>query len=107
MIKMFQKRKEKKQKLETVHKKDRIRDKGLDKIEQYFDMNIKELEKVDDSILKHIFNMARLGLSFEKEMNLSQRATENNFIRIANMVTESKKEMKQYIRKTLPQYADK
>jgi len=85
-------------------KKETIRDKGLDKIEEYFDLNASKLEGLDPEILKHIYNMARLGLQFDKEMNVTKRATENSYLRISKMVTDNREELKAYIKKTLPQY---
>jgi len=48
--------------------------------------------------------MARLGMQFEKEMNISKRATENNYLRIGQIITENKGELKKYIEKTMPSY---
>lgn len=85
-------------------KKETIRGKGLDKIEEYFDLNASKLEGLDPEILKHIYNMARLGLQFDKEMNVTKRATENSYLRVSKMVTDNREELKAYIKKTLPQY---
>ena len=81
-----------------------IQKKGLNKIEEYFDMSMEVLGGIKPEILKHLYNMARIGMKFESEMNVSKRATEMNFIRIANMVTENKNEMKRYLKETMPEY---
>ncbi len=85
-------------------KRSKINSLGLDKIESYFDLSAEQLQNLDAEQLKHLYNMARLGMQFEKEVNVSQRATESNFIRIGAIITENKEELKQYIKRTLPQY---
>lgn len=85
-------------------KKLEIQEKGLDKISTYFDLNRKELTKLDHNILHHLLQMARLGMQFEREMNLSKRATERTQLNVARLIHESKEELKKYIKKTLPQY---
>lgn len=80
---------------------------GLDKIKDYFEIPQQQLEQMDTDVLKHLYNMARLGMQFEKEMNVTKRATEMNFVRIGKMISENKEEIKKYIKKTLPQYIPK
>jgi len=91
--------------MDLTKKKETIRNKGLDKISGYFDLDIEKLENLDSDVTKHIYNMARLGLQFDKEMNIAKRATESSYLRVAKMVTDTKEEMKNYIKKTLPQYS--
>lgn len=85
-------------------KKNKIQELGLDKIQKYFDLTLDDLKQIDPHILKNLFNMARLGMTFEKEMNLNKRSSEMNFLRVGRLVTENKKELKKYIKKTLPNY---
>lgn len=85
-------------------RKQGIEKKGLAAIENYFDLNSTQLEKKDAEVLRHLYNMARLGMQFEKEINLQKRATEMNFIRICKIVNDSKAEMKAYLKKTMPEY---
>ena len=85
-------------------KKEIIQDLGLDKIKSYFELDKDELEDLSAEQLKHLYNMARLGMQFEKEMNLTRRATEMNFIRVGRLITENREELKHYIKKSLPHY---
>ncbi len=87
--------KEKKKKLQTI---------SLDKIEEYFSLTRTELAEIKPEVLHHLSKMARLGMQFEKEMNLSKRATDMNFIRVGKLVSQNKKELIRFIRKNLPEY---
>jgi len=89
--------------LET--KKKDIQNKGLDKLQSYFDLETEEIEGMDSDSLKHLYNMARLGMQFEKEMNLSKRAVEMNYIRVGKLIAENREEMKKFLKRTLPQYS--
>ena len=89
---------------ELKTKKEEIQSIGLDKIQEYFNLTRDELEKVNPGALKHLHNMARLGMQFEREMNLGDRTNTKNHISIGKLVTETREELKQYIKKTLPQY---
>jgi type II secretory pathway component HofQ len=85
-------------------KKQEIQKLGLDKIKSYFELDVKMLADLDAESIKHLFNMAKIGMQFEKEMNVAKRATEMNFIRVGRLVTENKEELKKYIKRSLPQY---
>ena len=90
--------------VELQSKKEKIQDLGLDKIQEFFKLSKKDVGGLKPDILKHLYNMARLGMQFEKEMNISKRATENNYLRIGQIITENKGELKKYIEKTMPSY---
>jgi len=90
--------------VELQSKKEKIQDLGLDKIQEFFKLSQKDVGGLKPDILKHLYNMARLGMQFEKEMNISKRATENNYLRIGQIITENKGELKKYIEKTMPSY---
>lgn len=90
---------------ETLNvKKEKIERSGLDRIQKYFDLDEEKLVELDSNILHHLYNMARLGMQFEREMNINTRAIEHNFVRIGKIITENKEELKKYIKRTLPQY---
>ena len=91
-----------KQKLDDL--KIEIQEKGLMKIKDYFGIDTETLSNMDAEALKHLYNMARLGMSFEREMNLAKRSNEMNFIRISRLVHENKDEIKRYMKASLPQY---
>jgi len=82
-------------------KKKEIQDLGLEAIRDYFKVDVSELEP---SIVKLLHNKARVGMQFEKEMSLNHRAVELNYLRVFRMIAEDKKELKNYIRKTMPRY---
>lgn len=92
----------KEQELEPL--KQNIQKKGLTKISDYFDLTFEELNSYDDEQLKHLYNMARLGMQFEREMNISKRSVEMNHIRIIRMIADNKEEMKKFIKRSLPNY---
>lgn len=92
----------KEQELEPL--KESIQKKGLTKISDYFDLTLEELNSYDDEQLKHLYNMARLGMQFEREMNISKRSVEMNHIRIIRMIADNKEEMKKFIKRSLPNY---
>lgn len=81
--------------------KEAIRNRGLDAIQEYFGVPI---EKLDNKTLTHLHQRARIGLLFEKEMNLNNRTIEINYLRVFKMVAKDKEELKKYIKKTLPKY---
>ena len=63
--------------------------------------NVIEMKK---ETLKHLHNKAKIGMQFEKEMNLSKRAVELNYIRVFRLIAEDKNELKQYVKKSMPKY---
>ena len=77
---------------------------GLNAIKEYFNIDPSALDK---EILVHLLQKAKIGLQFEKEMNLSQRAIENNNLRITKMIAENKAEMKKLLLKSMTQYLPK
>ena len=82
-------------------KKEEIQDLGLNAIKDYFKIDTSEL---DCETLKHLHNKAKIGMQFEREMNVSKRAIEMNYIRVFRLVAEDKNELKKYLRKSLPKY---
>lgn len=82
-------------------KKEEIQGLGLSAIKEYFEI---DLSKLDKEILAHLHGRAKIGLSFEKEMNLSKRSVEMNYIRVFRMIAEDKEEIKKLIKKSIPNY---
>jgi len=91
-------------KQDLVETRKEIQGLGLNAIREYFNI---DPSKLDKEILVHLLQKAKIGLQFEKEMNLSQRAIENNNIRITKMIAENKKEMKKLLLKSMAQYIPK
>ena len=89
-------------KIENIEQqKDEINKIGLNAIKEYFNVDLNTLDK---ETLKHLCSRARIGLSFEREMATSKRATEMNFIRVFRMMAEDKKELKKYVKISMPKY---
>ena len=81
-----------------------IEDLGLKAIREYFKVEPKDLDK---DTLKHLHSKAKIAMQFERELNLSRRAVEMNYIRVFRLIAEDKEELKKYIRESLPQYMPK
>lgn len=77
---------------------------GLNAIQDYFKIDVANLDR---DTLKAIHDKAKLAMQFEREMNLSQRSIELNYIRVFRLVAEDKKEIKKLIKRSLPQYLPK
>lgn len=75
---------------------------GLSSIKNYFLVDPSEIESKD--VLQHLLMKAKLGMQFEKEMNVSKRASESNKIRIFKLTANDKKEFKTLVKKSLPNY---
>jgi len=78
---------------------------ALDALKWYLGQDLRELDALTPKQIETVFSRAKLGMQFEKEMNLTKRANEMNFIRVGKLITENKKELRQYIKKSLPQYS--
>jgi hypothetical protein len=90
------------QKADTlVSLKGEIQKVGLSSIKEYLVVDPKDFNK---EMLIHLFNKAKIGMQFEREMNLSKRAIEMNHIRIFKLTAKDRKEMKELIKKTMPHY---
>ena len=81
-----------------------IQELSLEKVKKYLNLSEAELDKAKPETLKHIMSMAKLGMQFEKEMNLSQRTKTMNNVRIGKLISENKKELKAYFKRTIPEY---
>ena len=82
--------------------KTEIQNLGLSSIKNYFLVDPKEI--TDKNVLTHLLQKAKLGMQFEREMNLSKRAGDMMSFRIMKLTSEDKKELKAYIKKQMPQY---
>ena len=43
-------------------------------------------------------------MQFEREMCINERTVERNYIRVFQMISSDKSELKKYIKKSLPKY---
>lgn len=82
--------------------KDEIQNLGLSSIKNYFLVDPSEI--TDIKVLIHLMQKAKLGMQFEREMNMSKRATEMMSFRVMKLTAENKKEMINHIKKQMPQY---
>ena len=82
-------------------KKLEIQNLGLNAIKDFFKINPADLDK---EFINNLHNKARLAMQFEKEMNISKRAVELNYIRVFRLIAEDKKEIRRLIKKSMPQY---
>jgi len=82
--------------------KTEIQNLGLSTIKNYFLVDPKDI--TDKEVLAHLLQKAKLGMQFEREMNLSKRAGEMMSFRIMKLTSEDKKQLKTYIKKSMPQY---
>ena len=87
-----------------INKKKEIQDLGLNAIKDYFKIDVSQLDK---DTLTHLHQKAKIGMSFEKEMNVSKRAIEMNYLRVFKLVAEDKKELRNLIKKSIPNYLPK
>lgn len=74
---------------------------GLDALKEYFGIDPGEFDK---ETLIHLHQKAKIAMQFEREMGVSKRAVEMNYIRVFRLVAEDKAELKRYIKKSIPQY---
>ena len=79
-----------------------IQNLGLGSIKNYFLVDPNEI--TNKEVLIHLLNKAKLGMQFEREMNLSKRAGEMMSFRIMKLTADDKKELKNHIKKQMPQY---
>ena len=78
-----------------------IQELGLNAIKDFFKADV---DTFDKDTIKVIHDKAKIGMQFEKEMNVSKRAIEMNYIRVFRLVAEDKKELKKYVKASMPQY---
>ena len=81
--------------------KEEIQELGLNAIKEFFQVDTADINK---DTIKVIHEKAKIGMQFEKEMNVSKRAVEMNYLRVFRLVAEDKKELKKYVKQSMPQY---
>jgi len=81
--------------------KTEIQELGLNAIKQFFKADV---ESFDKETINMIHQKAKIGMQFEKEMNVSKRAVEMNYLRVFKLVAEDRKELKKYVKASMPQY---
>ena len=82
--------------------KEEIQNLGLGSIKNYFLVDPAEI--TDKNVLTHLLQKAKLGMQFEREMSVTNRANEMMSFRIMKLTSEDKKELKEHIKKSMPQY---
>lgn len=81
--------------------KEEIQELGLNAIKEFFQVDTAEIDK---KTIQIVHDKAKIGMQFEREMNISKRAVEMNYLRVFRLVAEDKKELKKYVKKSMPQY---
>ena len=82
-------------------KKVEIQELGLGAIKDYFKVSPEDLDR---NTLTHLHNKAKIAMQFEKEMGINKRAVEMVYLRVFRLIAEDKKELRRYIKKTMPKY---
>lgn len=76
---------------------------GLKAIEDFFQVDI---DRIDAKLIRVLHEKAKLGMQFEREMNLGKRTEERNYIKVLALVSDSKEEMLKHFKKRLPKYLE-
>ena len=84
--------------------KQEIQELGLKSIRSY--LVVDPLTISDKNVLIHLLQKAKLGMQFEREMNLSKRASEMNQLRIFKLTVNDKREMQKLIKASMPHYSN-
>ena len=96
--------KEEKKKADKTELKNEIETLGLNAIKEFFKLSNEEVAQLSPQIVKTIHEKAKVAMQFEREIGVSKRAVEMNYIRVFRLIAEDKKELKGLIKKSLPQY---
>lgn len=88
----------------TTMNKEEIQNLGLNAIKEFFQVNI---EALSAEARKFLHEKAKIGMQFEREMNLTKRAVEMNYLRVFKLYAADKKELRSLIKKSLSQYLPK
>ena len=83
--------------------KSEIQNLGLNSIKSYFLIDPSEIS--DKNVLIHLLAKAKLGMQFEREMEISKRTGEMMTFRIMKITAQDKNELKEYIKKKMPNYS--
>lgn len=86
----------------TIDKQE-IQTLGLSSIKNYFLVDPTEI--TDKAVLIHLLQKAKLGMQFEREMEISKRTGEMMSFRIMKLTANDKNELRRYIKQKLPQYS--
>lgn len=84
--------------------KKKIQSLGLGAIEKYFKVSLK---KLPPEILRHLHNRAKIAMQFEREINISERAVEMNYLRVFKLYARDQNEIRVLIEKKFAQYLPK
>ena len=82
-----------------------IREKGLEKLSEYFGMDDSEVTEKPE-LAKHKRNQANMALKLNRDMSLDSPAEVGHKIRIATLVTENKEELKEILKKGVQKYIE-
>lgn len=84
--------------------REQIEKKGLKALDHFFDT---EIDKINFDHLRMIYNKARLGMQFEKEINLNRRSYNINIIRLMKLLNLNRDEILEVMKSSMPYYYEK
>ena len=84
--------------------KGEIEELGLGSLKKYLEKSPEQLIAIKPNVLQHMNQQAKLGMQFEREMNIDKRANERNHIRVFKITATDKTELKRLIKQKLPDY---
>lgn len=78
---------------------DEIRTKTDLKVKEFIDI---DPSKIDGETFSNIMNQAKMGMTFVRDREMMKRITNGQGIRVFNLVSTDKEELKGYIKSTMP-----
>ena len=85
---------------------DSIREKGLGRLSEFFEMDDADVSKRDPELVKIKRAQANMALKLNRDMTLDSRAATGHKIRIAALVTENKQELKNILKNGVQKYIE-
>lgn len=77
---------------------------GLESMKDFWGLENGFIESLSNKQVSVLIKKASLGMQFYKEVNLGKRANERNTLRVCTMIAENKKELKELLKASLPEY---
>lgn len=74
---------------------------GLNAIRDYFKIDMNDIQP---KILVELHKKVKIAMEFSRELGRNKREIERNYLHIFKLIAEDKKELKQYIKTTMPKY---
>lgn len=92
---------------EKLHEKmESIREKGLERLSEFFGMGDEEIAEKDPDLVKTKRDQATMALRLNRDMSLDSRAETSHRIRVATLVTENKEELREILKTGVRKYIE-